>query len=284
MVAFKKSFARATLFFRKLRGGSQPVLIQADNGHLYVAKFANNPQGSNLLFNESMGAELYRACRLNVPGWEPLLFTDEFIDRFPQCWLETEYGSARPRPGLAFASRYLAADQARVLEILPGTAFQRIRNRKAFWLAWLVDVCAEHTDHRQALFAPAANGYLLPYFIDHGHLFGGAEGNCRMRFIASRYLDPRIYPRLSSEHPLSFQRALGSIDVDHLRGRLATLPEEWRTSSAVDAFERCLQRLANRTLLENLLDTIVESVARRTEIERSAPLHGLKPSAAVLRA
>lgn len=52
-------FPILTGFLKALRGGSQSILAQANDGQLYVVKFANNLQGKNLLFNEAAGSMLY---------------------------------------------------------------------------------------------------------------------------------------------------------------------------------------------------------------------------------
>jgi hypothetical protein len=88
--------ALAAKFVCNLRGGSQPILVEASDGLLYVAKFTDNLQGPNLPFNESIGSELYRACGLAVPLWKPLLVTDDFLDQNPGCWLQTAAGRLRP--------------------------------------------------------------------------------------------------------------------------------------------------------------------------------------------
>ena len=272
-----------TQFVRRLRGGAQSILAQAGDGLFYVVKFAGNPQGENLLFNESAGAELYRACGLNTPSWKPLLLTDAFLDRNPQCWFQTETGLVKPTAGLCFGSSFLGDESTRLFEILPEGSFNRIRNQVSFWLAWLVDICAEHADNRQALFLEDARRRLDAYFVAQGHLFGGPKGNRRVHFVASRYLDFRVYPNISSTHLLDFSRNLGALNLDALGARIRNLPDEWMFGSALDSFQRCLNRLSDSVLLQNLLETIVPSVARRTDFEQSAPHHCRAPEPGVLR-
>jgi hypothetical protein len=85
----------AEQFVRKLRGSCQPILVRASDGLLYVAKFAKNLQGPNVLFNESAGTELYRAFGLSVPSWKQLVVTGKFVDRNPGCWMQTDDGARR---------------------------------------------------------------------------------------------------------------------------------------------------------------------------------------------
>lgn len=274
--------SKVTQFLKKLRGGSQPILVQADDGLLYVAKFADNLQGTNLPFNESMGAELYRACGLTVPAWKPLLLTDHFLDRNPGCWIETEHGRRRPSGGLCFGSQYLGAGRVRLTT--PATAFHRICNREDFWLSWLVDVCADHMDNRQALFVEGSNGQLLACFIDQGHFFGGpGHASARPAFAASRYLDLRIYPQLSSRRSSAMLEELHGVDGQRIWRRLTAVPEIWKTPKALDKLSQCLNRLADWALLKSLLETLADSIGRRSEGECVAGRLGCQPWTVVLR-
>ena len=140
MLPLGKDRAFVTHFVRKLPGGSQSILARACDGFQYVVKFANNLQGPNLLFNESAGSELYRACGLPVPEWRPIEVSDSFLDKNPDCWMQTEKGYLRPASGLCFGSRFLGGNDKRLFEILPGSMFNRVHNQVNFWLAWLIDV------------------------------------------------------------------------------------------------------------------------------------------------
>ena len=206
MSALGKGNTLITQFCRTLRGGSQPILAFASDGHRYVVKFTNNLQGPNLPFNESAGSELYRACGLASPSWKILTVTNAFLDRNPGCWMQTQNGPLRPLAGPAFGSRFLGAPETPLLEVLPGSSFSRVRNHQSFWLAWLIDICANHVDNRQAVFQQDGEGWLNAFFVDHGHLFGGPNGEMRRRFEASRYLDSRIYRNVSSTQLVDFHR------------------------------------------------------------------------------
>jgi hypothetical protein len=142
----------------------------------------------------------------------------------------------------------------------------------SFWLAWMVDICAGHADNRQALFQEDAKGCLNAIFVDNGHLFGGPKGEQRPCILASRYLDPRIYQRVSSIHRLNLPRMVSSLDVKELWQRIEALPPDWKTASALDGFAQCLDRLLNLELLQNAVDTMVDAHQRTTGSER----HGLQ--------
>ena len=283
MHALGKDLASVTHFIRNLRGGSQPILAQASDGFLYVVKFANNLQGPNVLFNESAGSELFRACGVPVPDWRPLIVSDSFLDRNPDCWMQTPEGQLRPASGLCYGSRFLGGNSKRILEILPNSSFNRVRNQTTFWLAWLVDVCAEHCDNRQAIFVEDSDHWISAYFVDHGHLFGGPNGELKKSFHVSRYLDARIYVKVPSETLWNIQNVLWAMDADRLLQRIEELPADWKQTSAHAGFERSLQRLTKPFLVQNILGTIIDALERRADTESEN--HGCKrkPPARVLR-
>jgi len=266
MNALDKRCIRVERYVRKLRGGSQPILVEGSDGLLYIVKFTNNLQGKNLPFNESMGTEVFKACTLPVPTWKPVFVTPEFVDQTPQCWMEAQGGKIRPEPGISFGSRFLGGPNIRLFEILPGTAFNRIQNRNCFWLAWVMDICCQHTDNRQSLFVAGPRGY-RSWFIDMGHLFGGAKGDQKPRhFVQSRYLDPRIYGRIGKEEISQLLRSIQSLNAEKLWRTARALPEDWVSASALRAFFRALDTLANVELVQNiLLQITVEARARREE-------------------
>jgi hypothetical protein len=213
-----------------------------------------------LLVNESVGNELYRACGLAVPSWKPLAVTDLFLDENRSCWMRTSQERLRPSSGLCFGSQLLGTAGTRLKEILPETCHSHIRNRSAFWLAWVIDVCAEHADNRQAVFVEAAGGWLDAFFVDHGNLFGGPEPDRRQDLSRIRYLDPRIYPDTSPKGLLNIQKAVQNVDVDTLWQRvMKAVPNDWKSTSALDRLSGCLQRLADPHLLQSLFETIIDS-------------------------
>jgi hypothetical protein len=250
-----------------LRGGSQPILARATDGFLYVVKFADNPQGGNLLFNEALGSELFRACGLNVPKWKTIQLTDGFLDRNPKCWFLTPEGSRRPQAALCFASRYLGGQGQRLFEILPGNSFSRVRHASAFWMAWLIDACAHHADNRQALFCQQANGMLDATFVDFGHLFGGPKAEQTPAFQASRYLDARIYPDVSSQYLDEMHGIARCLDVDNLWQWANALPEPWKTASAFQSFALTLDRLSSHSLRVEILDAMLHSIRQGRQRE-----------------
>lgn len=275
--------ALVTRYLRNLHGDSQPILVEANDGHLYVVKLTDNLHGPHLLFNESMGTELYRACGLPVAPWKALKVTGSFLDRNLACWSETLQGRLRPAAGLYFGSRFLGGQGHRLFEILPGSYFQRVKNAADFWRAWMLDVCADHSDVRQAIFREELSGQLEAVFIDFGHMFGGATGIDPFRHVlTSRYRDERIYAPIKPKSLLQLRKIADTLDVDQLWRQLAAIPDEWTTRSAIQNFTECLNRLSNASSLERTLDAMVKG-HQLTESEILSVSRRRQPAVSILR-
>jgi hypothetical protein len=256
----------AVRFIHKLRrGASQPVLIEASDGIKYVLKFNNNPQGPNVPFNEAAGSELYSAFGLAVPTWNPILVTEAFIERNPGCWMDIHKEKMRPSAGLCFGSRFLGEDGFRVTELFSGNRYERIRSRGSFWAAWLLDVCADQTDVRQAVFIEDSQRMITVFFIDHGNLFGGPNGDKQGNFLSGCRVDWEIYPDIWSGKALEIQAALHLMNTDSVCRQIESFPSEWKRDSALDRFSQCLERLSNVDFLEKTADRIIRAYKERVE-------------------
>lgn len=268
---------------RKLRGSSQPLLALADNDGFYVVKFEGNVPGQHALFNEAAGTILYRTIGLPVPDWQPVYVTQSFFERNSVADHETPTGSWRPRSGFAFASRLVIGHQGSCHDLLPSRSIARLRQSEMFWLAWLVDVCALHSDNRQAVFTVAADGKIDTIFIDHGRMFGGLTGFDEPKMIASRYLDARFYPEFTSNTFETIKRLLLEFNPDECLKQVTAVPDTWVTSQALCNLRATLSHLTERNVWENMLHTIVSSlVERRPRNEHESIQSGPNPNCGVL--
>ena len=59
-------------YVRKMRGGAQAHLLEADDGHWYVVKFRNNPQHRRVLVNEMLSSVFLEFLKIAAP--ETVLF------------------------------------------------------------------------------------------------------------------------------------------------------------------------------------------------------------------
>ncbi len=254
--------ATLTDYIRGLRGSSSPCVARASDGQFYVVKFAKDMLSRNLPFNESVGTEIYRSLGMNTPRWRPLIANKGFLEKVKEASSGGGNGDFASDHELCFGSTYIGCQNDRLLQILPGTCFSKVQEPEQFWLSWAVDICADHTDNRQALFLEGANGSLKTYFIDHGCMLGGADGAKYPHFLASEYLDERIYPKLDFRQASAFQMTLRELDVDLIWRKALSLPEEWITKSALSRLGICLNRLTNREVLESIVSMFLEFKGR----------------------
>lgn len=254
----RNGLVSATRFMRKLRGGSQPILIGASDGKQYVVKFANNLQGPNVLCNEVLGTEIYRAIGLPSPAWKPIAVTERFIEENPASWFEGPSGRIRPEAGQCFGSELIGNATSSLFEILPGPYWGRVSNRLDFWLAWVVDLCAEHWDNRQAVFLEDC-GVLYAIFIDHGHMFGGPYGSRTTPLSGPRHLDRRAYGKLDRQAQLQLHLFWADINADELFQKSMMVPDKWATDAAVRNFVTCIEKLSRADTWRHSLEAMVAS-------------------------
>jgi hypothetical protein len=100
---------RARNLIRKMRGGAQAHLIEAEDAAFYVVKFTNNPQHRRILVNEWLASALMRYLQIHVPDTAAIELTPEFVASSPELYLSPGTRPARntlrladggsPRPG-----------------------------------------------------------------------------------------------------------------------------------------------------------------------------------------
>lgn len=185
----------AVQFIRKMRGGSQPVLIRCSDDKLYVVKFFGNQQGPNLLANEVLGNELLSTFNLPIPRWKPVFVSSKFLKENSNVCFETPFGNSSIESGLHFGSEFLGGEKTgQAYEWLPNGLHNRVINREDFLGIHIFDVWTNHCDHRQTLFVTSeGNASFRAIFIDNGHLFGGPEWKLIGRRGESLSLDRRFH-------------------------------------------------------------------------------------------
>lgn len=234
---------RAVRFIRKLRGGSQPILVQAEDDQLYVVKFLDNPQGPQVLTNEVLGTEAYRMAGLPVPSWETIRLTDRFIDANPGCWIDSGRRYIRLHSGPCFGSRYLGASfYEKVWDLLTDDILSVLANRTDFWTAAALDAMMDETDSRQAVFVRREQAYQA-FFVDHG---GGCTGAPTTNlggnwFERVRFYDRRVYPIVTPEIVDNLFASMNRIRADALREAFCELPIPWKLTGGI----RYLQIMKN---------------------------------------
>src|SRR5262245_10764462 len=91
---------------RKMRGGAQAHLLEAEDGHWYVVKFRNNPQHRRILVNEIVAAAFLEYLRIAAPETAVISLDREFLKANPQIHITRATRRIEIEPGWHFGSRY----------------------------------------------------------------------------------------------------------------------------------------------------------------------------------
>jgi hypothetical protein len=81
-------FLSANKYVRKMKGGSQAILVQCDDDRFYIVKMGGNPQGPNVMANEFLGSVIAGAVGLPVAESMAIHLSDHFIDSEPDICFE----------------------------------------------------------------------------------------------------------------------------------------------------------------------------------------------------
>ncbi|WP_188760751.1 hypothetical protein [Edaphobacter acidisoli] len=260
------TISTAKKFIRKMRGGSQAILIQCDDEEYVVVKMLGSPQGANILANEIIGGVIANEAGLPVVPGGCVYLSDDFIDKNPSLWFETPLGRRRPNAGLHFGSAFLGemAGPNRPTDFISRSRVSAIRNRSDFLGMYVMDIWANHQDHRQAIFRTSDDGRGLDAcFIDHGHMFGGPNWNFTEYSGVTYHLEPSLYSGL-------FQPAAVADWISHyedvlpkaLAYAVSLVPSKWYKGN-IDLLEQeLLCRLAR---LQQLIEADTTAAWRFTQ-------------------
>ena len=246
-------FLSANKYIRKMKGGSQSILVQCDDNRFYVVKMLGNPQGPNVLANELLGSIIADAVGLPVAEGRLIHISHHFIDSEPDMWFELPYGRKRPEAGLHFGSLLVGQPfgPQRPSEYISRSRIKTITNRDAFLGMYILDVWANHQDNRQAVLLRRSDDDTQEvFFIDHGHMFGGSEWSFKERSGVALHLESSVYSGL-------WQDEIVSSWISHFRTALpevlcwvsSIVPSQWYNGDLRSLFEGLIHRLSNLTEL-----------------------------------
>src|SRR5688572_12602781 len=169
---------------RKMRGGAQAHLLEADDGHWYVVKFRNNPQHRRILVNELIASVFLEYLKIAAPETRLIHVTADFLAANPEAYLSLGTKRIEVDPGWHFGSRY-PGDPGRiaVYDFLPDALLPNVVNLEDFRAILVFDKWLGNADGRQAVFFRATvkrgdtpderrTGFVAR-MIDHGFAFNG---------------------------------------------------------------------------------------------------------------
>lgn len=245
----------AVRYVRKMRGGAQSHLLEADDGAWYVVKFRNNPQHTRILVNELIASVLLDYLKVSAPEAAFLRLTPEFLRLHPDVHLTVAGRRQEVEPGWHFGSRY-PGDPAHlaVYDFLPDALLTRVVNLHEFLAMLVFDKWTGNADGRQSIFYRAmvrdGRGGGQPGFvarmIDHGFIFNGPNWDFVDAPLQGLYTRRQVYASVRSLD--DFQPWLDQVahfPEEVLDRALRTVPPEWVDGEDYE-LERVLTELLER--------------------------------------
>jgi hypothetical protein len=243
---------RAIERLSRLRGGSQPQLMLADDHNRYVVKFQGNPQTTRVLANDYLACRLARMVGLTVP--RPVIIqVDEETIRQQQITFLLAGRPVAPTPGLQFGTRQVPDEQ--VFDWLPGELFGRVRNRREFAGMLAFDKWTGNADGRQAIFHknPRQRRYTAT-FIDFGYCFNAGEWSFCDSPLRGIYARNDVYEHITSwEDFTPWLERIVQLPTEQMHELAGEIPVEWYgDAEELERLLRCL--VERRSLVRGLID------------------------------
>jgi len=246
----------AVRHIRKMRGGAQSHLLEADDGRWYVVKFRNNPQHRRILVNELLSAVFLDYLKISSPPVALLDVTAEFLAANPEVHLTLGASRVEVEPGWHFGSQY-PGDPSRtaVYDFLPDALLPNVVNLDEFRAILVFDKWVANADGRQSIFYRAnvrqPGGGSVPGFvvrmIDHGFAFNGPNWDFPDSPLQGLYARRLVYDRVRSlddfQPWLELVRNFPEEVVDDAWKRI---PPGWLDGEEEAQLERLLGRLFER--------------------------------------
>lgn len=250
----------ATRFIRKMRGGAQAHLLEADDGHCYIVKFKNNPQHRRILINEVIAAEILAHLQIDSPPHQLINVSIEFLSANQEVHIQTGSRHTPVESGWQFGSRHPGnPDTLAVYDFIPDVLLTQVANSEQFLAVLAFDRWVANSDGRQAIFFRAnLNDWLshpgipprklgfVALMIDHGFAFNGPDWSLPESALTGLYPRRIVYDNVT---------AITDFDpwIDRIRGfptavfdkALRQIPAEW-TGADSGKLENLLEALYRR--------------------------------------
>lgn len=251
----------ARRFIRKMRGGAQAHLLEADDGQYYVVKFQNNPQHRRILVNEFVASEILVHLQISCPDCRMVRLSPEFLAANPEVYLQTGTRRVGIEPGWHFGSRHPGNPETlAIYDFVPDSLLGQVANPEQFLAVLAFDRWVANADGRQSIFFRAQlNDWLarpgipprklgfVALMIDHGFAFNGPHWDFPDSAVGG------LYPRRIVYNGV---RSLGDFEpwVDRILNfppevfdkALRQIPPEWVDNDASE-LERMLESLLRRS-------------------------------------
>ncbi len=172
---------------RKMRGGAQSHLLEADDGYYYVVKFLNNPQHRRILVNEVLAGTFLDYLKIAAPPTAAIEVSAAFLEANPEVHLTLGTRRIEIQPGWHFGSRHPGdPNRIAVYDFLPDVLLGGVANLEDFRAVLVFDKWVSNSDGRQSIFyramvrdqaarraEPRPRPAFVAQMIDHGFAFDG---------------------------------------------------------------------------------------------------------------
>ncbi len=256
---------------RRMRGGAQSHLLEADDGNFYIVKFQNNPQHRRILVNELVSAVFLKYLQIPAPQAEFIRITSEFLELNPDVHMQLGSQRIPVQPGWHFGSRHPGNPETiAVYDFVPDALLGGVSNLTDFLAILVFDKWMANTDGRQCIFFRAqvedwhraARKAFVAVMIDHGFVFNGPNWDFTESPLQGLYPRRMVYDRVRSLD--DFQPWLEQVrhfPEEVVDQACRQVPPEWLEGDE-DEFERTLEKLWRRR--ERLPDLIQATREART--------------------
>jgi hypothetical protein len=238
---------------RKMRGGAQAHLIEAEDGHFYVVKFTNNPQHRRVLVNELIAGVVLEHLGISAPEMRIISLTQEFLRQYPETGFQWGNRRIAACPGWHWGSRYPGhPDRVSVYDFLPDALLRRVANLREFAAVLAFDKWMGNANGRQAVFfrrrsdSEVSAGPFFALMIDQGYVLNGPHWDFPDAPLHGLYYRPTVYEPVTGWE--SFQPWLDRIlhfPEEALDKAYKQVPLDWIEGEEA-ALEAVLERLLER--------------------------------------
>ena len=262
----------ARRYLRKMRGGAQSHLLEADDGRFYIVKFQNNPQHRRILVNELVSSIFLKYLQISSAEAVIIRIEEEFLRAHPEMAITIGTRSIAVEPGWHFGSLH-PGDPARaaVYDFVPDALLGQVKNLSDFLAVLVFDKWVSNADGRQSVFfrarledwaGTAGKFGFVALMIDHGFAFNGPHWNFTDTPLMGLYPRRLVYDSVRSM--ADFEPWLEQImhfPEEIFDSAFKQVPPEW-IDGEEEEFERLLEQLlARRRLAPELISETRRSKA-----------------------
>lgn len=257
------SRVRAKSFVRKMPGGTQSHLLEADDGDCYVVKFTNNPQHRRILLNEFLAAVLLDRLLLSSPRIALVEIDSAFLAANPSVEVQSRRRGNQPEVGQHFGSHFRNGHgEVRTQEFSSFGSSPAIDNVQEFAGIFAFDKWTGNQDARQYIYVVSGDNTRVSHavWIDNGHSFGGPSwkiadspgfGLCQRRDV---YRNIRVWGDFEP-----WIERIRTLEASAIHGALRQLPYAWFDGNDQNEFGRLVDLiLIRRSKVPDLISQTIE--------------------------